>query len=435
MKKTEYMATEHMENLSEEELEWQRRRRERVQRMKLEKEKELKKQRMLKLALPIVAIVLVVGIVVGVSVSGGAKDDKPEAPNMEFASAQEPSEESDQESSAEDSSGQEALSEPIEEAQQGAEWNSEEQTVEEPSSEAVVMQGTSVSGVTEGSGESETKAPIIATNAGQYEAHTTNITAAPPGEVDSSNVVFIDLESGDVLAQKGYKEVVNPASMTKVLTVLVAAEHVTNLDDTFTMTVDITDYSYVNDCSNVGFEVGEVVTVRDLFYGTVLPSGGDAAVALATYVAGSHEAFVDMMNTKLEELGLSDTAHFTNCVGLYDKAHHCSVYDMAMIMEAALENDLCREILGARTYTTSATAQHPEGITVSNWFIRRIEDKDTGGKVLGAKTGYVNESGSCAVSYGQDAAGNGYVCVTAGAHSSWRCIYDHVALYKAYAEE
>lgn len=432
------MATEHMENLSEEELEWQRRRKERLQRMKLEKEKALKKQKMFKMALPVVGIVLVLGIVIGVSIAGGAKAENTQRPDREMADV-DVSEESKQEVKqetmqdiAQENSREESS---VQKEADGQEQASAQESQQEPESEAVALQGANVTSTHKTVGEIVKDAPVIAMESGKFEAHTTQFTAAPPGEVDSTNVVFIDLESGDVLAQRGYKEVVNPASMTKVLTLLVAAEHVTDLEDTFTITIDITDYSYVNDCSNVGFEVGEVVTVRDLLYGTILPSGGDAAVGLATYVAGSHEAFVDMMNDKLEELGLSSTAHFTNCVGIYDKNHHCSVYDMAMIMEAALTNDLCREVLGARTYTTSATAEHPEGITVSNWFIRRIEDKDTGGEILGAKTGYVNESGSCAVSYGVDASGKGYVCATTGAHSSWRCIYDHVAIYKAYAKE
>ena len=255
-------------------------------------------------------------------------------------------------------------------------------------------------------------------------------------EIVSTNAIFIELETGNILGQKDPYKVLSPASMTKILTVLVAAEHIEKeqLDDTFTMTLEITDYSYVNDCSSVGFLNGEVITVRDLFYGTILPSGGDAAVGLATYVAGSHEAFVEMMNEKLEELRLSDTAHVTNCVGLYDKEHYCSVYDMAMIIEAAVDNEICREVMNARKYTTSATEQHPEGITISNWFLRRIEDKDTGGEVLCAKTGYVAQSGNCAASYGKDHAGNEYVCVTANATSSWKCIYDHVALYKKFAE-
>ena len=75
--------------------------------------------------------------------------------------------------------------------------------------------------------------------------------------------------------------------------------------------------------------VDETVPVRELFYGTILSSGADAALGLATYVAGSQEAFVALMNEKLEELGIADTAHFTNCVGLYDEAHKCTVSDMA----------------------------------------------------------------------------------------------------------
>ncbi len=123
--------------------------------------------------------------------------------------------------------------------------------------------------------------------------------------------------------------------MTKILTVLVAAEHITDLNDTFTITREITDYAYQHKCSTAGFLDEETVTVRDLLYGTVLPSGGDAAAALAIYTAGSQEAFIDLMNNKLSELGLAKTAHFTNCVGLYDENHYCTVYDMAMILKSS----------------------------------------------------------------------------------------------------
>lgn len=249
----------------------------------------------------------------------------------------------------------------------------------------------------------------------------------------SENVVLVDLSENSIVAWKGAFDRINPASMTKVLTVLVAAEHIKNLDDTFTMTLEITDYGYMHDCSSAGFEKDETITVRDLFYGTVLPSGADAAVGLATYVAGSQEAFVELMNQKLEELGLADTAHMTNCVGIYDENHYCTVYDMAMIMEAAIDNDLCREVLSAHTYTTSETEQHPEGIELSNWFLRRIEDKDSGGEVICGKTGFVVQSKNCAVSYDVDENGTGFVCVTAGAGSVWQCIYDHAGLYKQFS--
>lgn len=253
--------------------------------------------------------------------------------------------------------------------------------------------------------------------------------------VNSTYGIVVDLSNDTILAQQNAYTRINPASMTKVLTVLVAAEHISNLDDTFTMTQEINNYIYSNDCSAVNWENDETITIRDLFYGTILPSGADAALGLAYYVAGSQEAFVDLMNEKLDELGLSSTAHFTNCIGLYDENHYCTMYDMAMIMEAAVHNEWCREVLSAHKYTTSSTPQHPDGIEISNWFLRRIEDKDTHGEVVCAKTGFVVQSGNCAVSYGTDTKGNGYIIVTGNAHSSWRCIYDHVALYQKYLSQ
>lgn len=269
----------------------------------------------------------------------------------------------------------------------------------------------------------------------ENEAKVSSLTkSSVTDKVKSSHAILINPSTNDIVVQRDADTRIYPASMTKVLTLLVAAEHITDLDDEFTITIDITDYAYQNDCSAVGFLDDETVTVRDLLYGTILPSGGDAALGLAVYVAGSQEAFVEMMNDKLKELGLSDTAHFTNCIGIHDNDHYCTTYDMAIIMKAAVENDLCREVLSAHTYTTSSTGQHPDGITISNWFLRRIEDKDSGGLVVGGKTGFVNQSGSCAVSYFVSNSGEPYICATADTYSSWRCIYDHVDIYKTYTQ-
>jgi len=253
----------------------------------------------------------------------------------------------------------------------------------------------------------------------------------------STGGILIDVEEGVILAENGGHDRMIPASMTKILTVLVAAEHISEeqLDDTVTISIDATDYSFSHGCSNTGYEVDEQVTVRDLFYGTVLPSGADSAISLATYVAGSHEAFVEMMNEKLEEMGLSGTTHVTNCVGIYEEDHYSTPYDIAMILKAASDNEFCREVLSARKYTTTLTEEHPEGLLISNWFLRRIEDKDTHGEVLCAKTGYVDESGSCAASLANDKDGKEYICVTVGSTSSWRCIYDHVDIYDAFLPE
>lgn len=259
-----------------------------------------------------------------------------------------------------------------------------------------------------------------------------NVKYISSDNVNSTYALLVNLDTGNVVANKEGNQRINPASMTKILTLLVAAEHLTDMDDTFEMTQAIGDFVYKNDCSAVGFLVGEKVTVSDMLYGTILPSGGDAAMCLAEYIAGSQEAFVDLMNDKLKELGLSDTAHFTNCIGIYNEDHYCTLLDMAMILKAAEENSLCHQILNARTYTTSSTEQHPEGITVSNWFMRRIEDKDTHGEVMGAKTGFVVQSGCCGASYQISNDGTHYICVTADAYSSWRCIYDHVEIYDVY---
>ena len=279
--------------------------------------------------------------------------------------------------------------------------------------------------------EKEQKIPF----ADGYTAEATEDTA----EVDeesalSAHALLIDLDNSTIVAQRGVYDRINPASMTKILTVLVAAEHITDLEDTFTITRSITDYSYRNDCSAAGFDEGETVTVKDLMYGTILPSGADAAAGLAYYVSGSLEGFMELMNQKISELGLSDTAHFTNCVGLYDENHYCTIYDMAIMLKAAVENDLCREVLSAHIYTTSSTEQHPEGIELSNWCLRRIEDKETNGEVVCAKTGFVAQSGNCAASYAVSGNGKHYICVTADTYSSWRCIYDHVGIYQKYTE-
>ena len=249
----------------------------------------------------------------------------------------------------------------------------------------------------------------------------------------SQYAALVDVDSNEIIAGRAPYTVINPASMTKVLTLLVAVENIDNIDDKVVITDDITQYTYDHDCSVVGFSPGEKVTVRDLLYGTILPSGADAVLALCNYVAGSQDEFVAMMNEKVDELGLSETAHFTNATGLYDEAHHCTPVDMAVIMKAALMHDICRDVLYARTYTTRKTKEHPDGILISNWFLRRIEDKAMPGEISGAKTGFVKESGNCAVSYLVGDDGRHYICATGWSTSAWRCIYDHVDIYNGYA--
>ncbi len=268
-----------------------------------------------------------------------------------------------------------------------------------------------------------------------YSAQTTASTISPPEEISQSTYsILIDETNGDIVAARNAYDRMYPASMTKIMTLLVAVENIKDLDDVVYVSQEAADWSYSNDGSAVNWSVGEKLTVRDLLYGTILSSGADAVYDLAVYVAGDQDTFVAMMNDKVEELGLSKTTHFTNAAGFYDDNHYTTPYDMAMIIKAAVENDLCREVMSAHTYTTPVTEEHPEGILISNWFLRRIEDKDSGGFVMCAKTGFVSQSGNCAASYMISNSGKPYICVTGHAHSAWRAIYDHVGLYYNYTK-
>lgn len=272
-----------------------------------------------------------------------------------------------------------------------------------------------------------------------YVFNRTEATTGFDDEIVSGFGILVDVEEGTIIAERKPYDRMYPASMTKILTVLTAAEILgiedessPVLEDSFTITREMTDYCLANGCSAVGFDVDETVSVRDLFYGTILPSGADAAVGLAVYVSGSHEEFVNRMNEKLKELGLSNTTHIANCVGLFDENHYSTVHDIAVILKTAVNDTFCRQVLSAHNYTTSFTGQHPEGIPISNWFLCNIEDEDTHGEVLCAKTGFIDQAGRCAASLARDGNGREYFCVTAGSSSSWQCIDDQTALFQKF---
>lgn len=269
-----------------------------------------------------------------------------------------------------------------------------------------------------------------------YTAKETGDTVSIGGDVVSEYGILINNKTKEIVATRNATERIVPASMTKVLTVLTAANHISpeQLDEKVVLSHEAVDYSYAGGGSTSGFVEDEEVTVKDLFYGTILPSGGDAAAQLAIYVAGDIDSFVKMMNEEAANLGISETSHFTNPVGFHSKEHYSTPYDIAIIMMAALDNEICKEVISTKVYNSTATNVNPEGITISNWFLRRIEDKEFGGEIEGAKTGYVDESGSCAVSAMISSTGTEYICCTAKSTSSWRCINDHVDIYKTYAK-
>ncbi len=252
-------------------------------------------------------------------------------------------------------------------------------------------------------------------------------------ELYSSSAVLVDVQSGTVLAEKGMDEKIYPASMTKVMTLLVAAENLPDLDATFTMTQAIIDPLYLAGASMAGYVNGETVTMRDLLYGAVVPSGAEATEALAQAVAGSEEAFVAMMNEKAAALGLTNT-HFMNTSGLHDENHYSTVREIALILQAALENETCTEILSAENYRASETEQHPDGLAMTNKFLYRVHHEYAlnGAEITAAKTGYTAEAMNCCASAGKTPDGRSVICVTANAWTGEFCIEDHIALYTKY---
>ena len=252
-------------------------------------------------------------------------------------------------------------------------------------------------------------------------------------ELYSSSAILVDVQSGTVLAEKGMDEKIYPASMTKVMTLLVAAENLPDLDATFTMTQAIIDPLYLAGASMAGYVNGETVTMRDLLYGAVVPSGAEATEALAQAVAGSEEAFVAMMNEKAAALGLANT-HFMNTSGLHDENHYSTVREIALILQAALENETCTEILSAENYRASETEQHPDGLAMTNKFLYRVHHEYAlnGAEITAAKTGYTAEAMNCCASAGKTPDGRSVICVTANAWTGEFCIEDHIALYTKY---
>ena len=259
-------------------------------------------------------------------------------------------------------------------------------------------------------------------------------TAEIPASNDCGGAIIIETATGRAVAARNPHTRFYPASTTKIMTLLVACENIENYEDTFTMNLEITDPLYVAEASVAGFLNGEEITMTDLLYGLILPSGADAAIALAEKISGGEAEFVKLMNKKAEELGLTDT-HFVNTSGLYDSEHYTTAYDMAVILETALQNPVCKKVLSTYRYTTSKTPQHPEGIELSaTLFDYMYGTEPETATVLGGKTGFVNESGYCIASYGKgNETDNEYIVVTLKNSSRWPAVHGQIDLYKQFA--
>ncbi len=176
-------------------------------------------------------------------------------------------------------------------------------------------------------------------------------TRAP--DLVANAAIVMDAASGQVLYEKNSQEKKYPASITKILTVLIALEHNVDFNATVTMSENAI-WGVERDSTLIGLDVGEQVTVKDLVYATMVKSANECAYALAEYVAGDIESFAKLMNERAAEIGCKNT-HFITPNGLHDEDHYTTAYDMALITKEALKNETFREIAGTLNYTVPAT--------------------------------------------------------------------------------
>lgn len=215
--------------------------------------------------------------------------------------------------------------------------------------------------------------------------------------VHSDAAIVMEASTGAILYSKNVHEKYYPASITKILTALTAIEN-SSLGETVTFSKNAI-FDVDLDSSRIGIDVGEKLTMEQSLYGIMLESANEVSYAIAEHVAGSVDAFADLMNKKAKELGCTDS-HFVNPHGLPNENHYTSAYDMALIARAAINNDTFRKITGTRTYTIP-----PTNIQEETRYLANHHKFVSGGKkydgVIGGKTGYTSKALYTLVTFAQ----------------------------------
>ena len=267
--------------------------------------------------------------------------------------------------------------------------------------------------------------------------------AIPEKSLYSSYAALADLSTGEIIASRKANEEIYPASMTKVMTLIVVVENLPDencLKDEITISQSVCHAMTSAGSSGIGLEAGEKISVESLLYALILKSDGVAACELARYVAGSEEDFVKLMNEKAAEMGLTST-HFENPTGLFHPDHKSTAREIASIMAYAMNMKLCRKVMLTQSYnapcvgvdgkTFSYNLYH--SLIVTQFDKIPVNQPDTV-KVAAAKTGFTDESRFCLVTYAESADGHGYVCVTAKGDSYNACVADYITIYNTYAK-
>lgn len=234
---------------------------------------------------------------------------------------------------------------------------------------------------------------------------------APP-TVSANNAILIEQASGKVLFEKKADEKQPIASITKIMTAIIAIES-GKMDDMATTS----RRAIYTEGSSIYLEQGEKMSISDLVYGLMLRSGNDAAVVISEHIGGSVEGFVHLMNEKARWLGMTNT-HFDNPHGLHSDNHYSTAYDMAILMQYAMENDTFRKITGAKMHQAKGRSYAWGN---KNKLLTQYYDKCTGGK-----TGFTKVSGRTLVSTASD-GNTELIAVTLNAPDDWQ---DHMRLFE-----
>lgn len=248
------------------------------------------------------------------------------------------------------------------------------------------------------------------------------------GDLHSKQAILIRLPDSAVMCETSGTEQVYPASLTKMMTAIVAIEYLEaqdELEQLLLLPESMFDALYKANASRAGFLPNEQAPAIDLLYGTMLPSGADAAIALATHIAGSEKKFVQLMNEKAEALGMADT-HFSNATGLHHNRHYSTVRDLALLAQYALQDETFRALLTAKRHSTASTNLHADGITFYSSLFQRIDEAGLeAGSIIGGKTGYTGEAGLCLASIAA-IGGTEYLLITTGAEGDTRSEPFHI---------
>lgn len=220
--------------------------------------------------------------------------------------------------------------------------------------------------------------------------------------IDSESAIVMEVNTGTVLYEKNADEIHYPASITKIMTTLLAIENC-SLDETVTFSATAV-YENEGDSSHISRDLGEEMTLEQCLYAVMLASANECAWAVAEHVGGGDcETFVEMMNERAEELGCTNT-NFVNPNGLPDDEHVTTCRDMALIAAAAIQNSTFRTITGTVQYTIPPTNKHTESTYLTNHH-GMLSSLYTSGHVyeycIGGKTGYTVAAGNTLVTYAE----------------------------------